>query len=148
MATVKGGNKFSAALQELAGKLSSGKSVKIGFFENATYPDGTPVAMIAAIQEFGAPRANIPPRPYFRNMIAAKKGEWPDAIASLLKANNNDAARTLELVGQAIAGQLRQSIINTNAPPLAPATVARKDFAKPLVDTGHMLNSISYEVQV
>src|SRR5208282_5520025 len=100
MATIKGGNKFSDALQKLAGKLSTGKSVRIGFFENAVYPDGTPVAMVAAIQEWGAPRAGIPPRPYFRNMISAKKGEWPEAIAKLLKENDNDALRTLELVGQ------------------------------------------------
>ena len=147
MPTVRGGNKFSEALQKLSGQLASGKSVRVGFLENATYSNGTPVAMIAAIQDFGAPRAGIPPRPFFRNMIAAKKGEWPAAIAKLLKANNNDAHKTLELVGQAVAGQLRQSIIDTNSPPLAPATIARKGFDKPLVDTGHMLNSISYEVK-
>ena len=63
MVAVKGGNKFSKALQELAGKIKSGQSVQVGFLAGATYPDGKPVAMIAAIQEFGAPAAGIPPRP-------------------------------------------------------------------------------------
>jgi hypothetical protein len=30
---------------------------------------------------------------------------------------------------------------------LKPATIRRKGFAKPLVDTGHMLNSIDHEVE-
>ena len=59
-------------LSEIARGLDKAAKVRIGFLENATYPDGKPVAMIAAIQEFGAPARNIPPRPFFRQMIAAK----------------------------------------------------------------------------
>jgi hypothetical protein len=103
--------------------------------------------MIAAIQEFGAPKAGIPPRPFFRNMIADKQGEWPSAIAGLLKDNDYDAARALDIAGFAIAGQLKQSIIDTNAPPLSPVTIAKKGFSKPLIDTAHMINSIDHEVE-
>ena len=49
-------------------------------------------------------------------------------------------------MGQGISGQLKQSIVDTNEPPLAASTIARKGFAKPLVDTGHMLQSVDYEV--
>ena len=147
MATVKGGEKLNAKLSEMAKLMSNASSVKVGFLAESTYPDGKPVAMIAAIQDYGAPRAGIPPRPFFRNMVAAKKGEWPKAIRDLLKANGYDALRTLQQIGEAIAGQLRQSIIDTNSPPLSPVTIARKGFDKPLVDTGHMLNSINYEVK-
>jgi len=63
-----------------------------------------------------------------------------------LKHNNYNARRSLELMGEGIAGQLRVSIRETNAPPLAPATIAAKGFAKPLIDTGHMWNSVAYEV--
>jgi hypothetical protein len=147
MATVTGGEETLRRLQAMMDLATNASSVRIGFLAEATYPDGKPVAMIAAIQEFGAPRAGIPPRPFFRNMIAAKQGEWPKAVANLLKANGYDALRTLQQTGEAIAGQLRESVINTNAPPLAPATIRRKGFAKPLVDTGHLLNSISYQIQ-
>lgn len=146
MAKVKGGDRISQKLRDLAAKVGHPATLRVGILEGAKYPNGTPVAMVGAIQEFGAPRAGIPPRPFFRNMIAAKKGEWPAAIAALLKANDYDGRRTLEQAGQAIAGQLRKSIIDTNAPPLSQATVARKGFSKPLVDTGHMLNSVDYEV--
>lgn len=121
--------------------------MRVGFLENARYPDGKPVAMIAAIQNFGAPRANIPARPFFSNMIAAKQKEWPAAIAGLMKANQYNVDKVLDIAGHAIAGQLRQSIRDTNAPPLSPYTVAKKGHSKPLVDTGHMLNSVDHEVQ-
>lgn len=147
MATVKGGEKFAAKLDAIARTIRSASGVRIGFLEAARYPDGTPVAMIAAIHNYGAPRAGIPPRPFFTNMIAAKQGEWPKAIAGLLKSTDYDAFRTLQLTGEAVAGQLRQSIIDTNDPPLKPATIRRKGFSKPLVETGHMLNSVDYEVQ-
>lgn len=177
MATVRGGDKLGEKLAEFAKRFSNAKSVRIGFLEGATYPDGTSVPMVAAIQEFGAPRAFIPPRPYFRNMIAARKGEWPQAMADLLKANNFDARATLEKTGEAVAAQLRQSIVDTLAPALSPVTLMlRKMFGnhpelirgrdvtearrrvragestsgvstKPLIWTGYLLNKINYQVK-
>lgn len=147
MAKISGGVKLEAALKEIAEKATNASLVRVGFLENATYPDGTPVALVAAVNEFGAPARGIPPRPFFRNMIAAKSGEWPKAIAALLTTNDYDAAVTLGQAGEAVKGQLQQSIVDTNEPPNAPSTIARKGAAKPLVDTGHMLRSIDYEVK-
>jgi hypothetical protein len=148
MATMKGGDKLTKKLAQLAKQAGVSKptSVRVGFLETATYPDGTPVAMIAAIQNWGAPKVNIPPRPFFSNMIIDKQKEWPKAIAGLLQKHNGDAYKALDEAGAAIAGQLRQSIVDTNSPPLSPITIRRKGFDKPLVDTGHMLNSIDHEV--
>lgn len=146
MASIRGGNKLESVLNGIARKLKRADSVSIGFLSGATYPDGTPVAMVAAILEYGAPRAGIPPRPFFRNMIAEKQDEWGPAIGALLVANDFDAKVTLSLTGEAIAGQLRESILKTNYPPLKPATIRAKGFSKPLVDTGQMLNSVGYEV--
>ena len=82
-----GGEKLQAALAELAKKVSKAASVEVGFLEGATYPDGTSVAMIAAIDEFGAPANGTPPRPYFRNMIAKDSPDWGDAVGKLLVVN-------------------------------------------------------------
>lgn len=147
MATVKGGDRANKVIRALAEKLARPVTLKVGFLENARYPDGTFVAMVAAIQNYGAPRANIPPRPFFSNMVADKSSEWPGAIAKLLEQNSYDIVRTMELTGEAIKGQLQQSIRDTNAPPLRPATIARKGFAKPLIHTSHMLNSVDYKVE-
>jgi hypothetical protein len=147
MAEIKGGEKFEAALSEIARMLGASRQLKVGFLSTATYPNGTPVALIAAIQNFGAPRAGIPPRPFFSDMVKKKSPEWPAAIGKLLVSQKYDAARVMQIMGEAIAGQLRQSIVDTNDPPLAPATIRRKGFDKPLVHTGHMLASVDYEVK-
>lgn len=147
MVQITGGDKLSAALAEIAQNASKAAEVDVGFLEGSTYPDGTSVPMVAAIQEFGSPANNIPPRPFFRSMIQEKSPEWPGAVAGLLKDNDFDAEKTLRQAGEAIKGQLAQSIIDTNSPPLAAATVARKGFDKPLVDTGHMLHSIGVRVK-
>lgn len=120
---ITGGDKLESALAKIAENVSKASAVDVGFLSGATYPDGTSVAQIAAIQEFGAPKAGIPPRPYFRNMIAAKSPEWPKAVAGLLKANDYDADKTLGQAGAAIKGQLQQSIIDIMAPPLSPVTL-------------------------
>jgi hypothetical protein len=140
MASVRGGDKFSAKLQEMAGAVNSAQSVKVGFLAGATYPDGKPVALIAAIHNWGK-------WPFFTNMIREKQHEWGPATGALLVANGYDAAKTLALVGEAVAGQLRQEIVDTNAPSNAPSTIRRKGFDKPLVETSHLLNSIDYEVK-
>jgi len=178
MAEIKGGEKVQAALDKIARAVTKAATLRVGFMENAAYPDGTKVAMVAAIQEFGAPRVGIPPRPFFRNMVRKKSSEWPKAISALLKQNDYDARTTLMQAGDAIAGQLRQSIVDTMAPPLSPVTLmlrkmkwkqpglkvtrgvvaeARKRVVagesysgvstKPLVETGHLLNSVDFEVK-
>lgn len=45
---------LSSKLRGIADKLGSGKVLKVGFLNNETYPDGTSLPYVAAIQEFGA----------------------------------------------------------------------------------------------
>lgn len=147
MATLRGGDKFQAALREISKKISRPATLRVGFLEGSSYPDGTSVPMVAAINEFGAASRGQPARPFFRNMIADHEKEWPAGIAAQLKATAYDVAMTLERTGVAIAGQLRQSIVDLVEPPLAPSTIRRKGSDKPLIDTGHMLNSVDFEVK-
>lgn len=123
MVTLKGGDKFALALADIAKNVQKAASVNVGFLGDVTEEDGTNTAMIAAIQEFGAPSKGIPPRPFFRNMIAAKSPEWPAAIGDLLIANGYDAAKTLGQTGEEIAKQLQVSISEISEPPLSPVTV-------------------------
>ena len=123
MATISGGDGLAKALGKIAANTSKASRVDVGFMGGATYPDGTLVSFVAATQEFGAPSRGIPPRPFFRTMIAAKSPEWPDAIAGVLKSSDFDAAKALDVVGDQIAEQLKQSIIDTNSPALSPVTV-------------------------
>lgn len=139
-----GGTLMQARLDSIAHQLRGATSVRVGFLENASYPDGTKVALVAALNDFGT--GTQPPRPFFRNMVNAKSPDWPRTMANLIRQHGYDAKMVLGLMGQGIVGQLRQSIVDTNSPPLAPSTIAAKGHAKPLVESGHMLNSADYEV--
>lgn len=161
-------------LERLGKKIKSGGYVRVGFLEGATYPDGTSVAMVAAINNFGAPAKGIPPRPFFTNVIRSNSAEWGAKLGKILAATDWDTHRSLELIGEVIAGDIRQSIVDTNGPPNSPVTnllkqrfptgdgmtfadvvQAWRDVAngqtdapagKPLVWSGHMLDSVSAEV--
>ena len=158
MVALNGGDKLEAALAKIAKNLTKASSVEVGFLEGATYPDGTSVPLIAALNEFGVPSHNQPPRPFFRNAIADNSEKWPKNIATALKRNDYDAAIALDLVGAEIESEIRDSIETLTSPPLAPSTIAAKSRGgitkisgvlgpeKPLIDTGHMWNSVDHKV--
>lgn len=143
-----GGDKLRARLEKMAQSIEDAGKLRVGFLKNATYPDGTKVAQVAYENEFGRHgKPYVPPRPYFRNMIAARKGQWAKAISVLMKSSGHDAGRALPLLGEFIKGDLQQSIRDFTTPGNAPFTIRKKGFDKPLIDTGHMLRSVDYEVQ-
>lgn len=120
---VTGGDKLARKLAEIAAKVKGLPHVEVGFPETARYEDGTLVAMVAAIQEFGAPAAGIPPRPFFRTMIAKHRDAWGPGLGGILAANGMDVEAGLKGLGQVIEGQLRQSIVDMNSPALSPTTL-------------------------
>jgi hypothetical protein len=138
---------MARALGGMLRAMQKRRIVRVGFLEGSEYPDGTPTAMVAAIQNYGAPAVGVPPRPFFSNMVADKKAGWPAAIAQALEASDYDAQKTLELVGEGIKGQLQQAIRDFVGAPLKPRTIKRKGFDKQLIDTAHMLNSADFETK-
>ncbi|HHK5588574.1 TPA: hypothetical protein ACQUIH_000144 [Neisseria lactamica] len=139
-----GGDKFRKRLAELAAQATTGK-VRVGIIEQANYngSDGESVAQVAFWNEYGT--ATIPPRPFFRNTIAEHKDEWPKQAAALMEANGGDVRQALELMGEGVKGQIVETIQAFREPPNAAATVKKKGFDKPLIDTGTLWRSIDYE---
>lgn len=128
---MSGGGKLEGRLAGMVTRLGGAKEVRIGFLEGSTESDGTSLPMIAAIQEFGAPRVGIPPRPYFRGMVKRHKGEWSGELGKVLVTQDYDSERSLRLMGERIGGELRQSIVDLTSPPLSPVTLMlRKMRAK------------------
>lgn len=118
-------------------------SVRVGVLENATYPDGTPVAMVAFWNEYGTKTS--PVRAFFRTTVSDQKKNWVLSVQNLMKMHD-DPKKVMGLIGEHMRGQIVQSINTWTDPPNAPYTVARKGFQKPLVWSGQMMRSISYEV--
>ena len=138
----------------------AGVESQVGWFETAKYPNGMPVAYVAAIHEFGHAAGGIPPRPFFRPTIAAQTGEWSRQFGRAATAVANgkiepEAAMT-QLAGFA-GGDVAKTIATLTTPALKEATVnARRNrradkkttggLTKPLVDTGIMLGTLSFAV--
>ncbi len=146
MAKIHSNGGLEKWIRDLKERLKSNSVVQVGFMEDKTYPDGTSVALVAAVQDFGAPSRGIPPRPFFRNAIAKGKSSWYEEAKALLKKHDYDVHATLVELGQVVEGDIKRSINETNDPPLKPATIKRKKFDKPLIDTGTMLNSVTSRV--
>jgi hypothetical protein len=138
--------KTESYLNDIAAKM--GASLKVGFMAGATYPDGTPVATVAFLNEFGHGGVNAaPPRPFFRNMINSESPNWGVKISKLAKLSQYNGKAIFKIMGEDIKGALMQSITDLTSPPLAESTKKAKGFDKPLIDTAHMINSITYEVK-
>ncbi|MXV35743.1 MULTISPECIES: hypothetical protein [unclassified Saccharibacter] len=159
--SIKGGAKMAAHLKTFQENLGKKKTVKVGFFENATYPDGTSVPMVAATQEFGSPVQNIPARPFMRPAFEENHEQWGKAISGVLKTSNGSMEGALKAAGGAAAEDIRKAIQAVHEPGLAVSTIKARlrdweetgafekdaDLQKPLIRTGHMLNSVSYQVE-
>ena len=133
------------------------REIQIGFFETAVYPDGTPVAYVAAIQEFGS--GPIPPRPFLRPAAADNKDKWGKLVASGVKAALREAIEldsALAQVGMLGASDVQNAIRAVSSPGLAESTIRNRrtrttrnknQSTKPLVDTGQMLQSVTSKVE-
>ncbi|WP_290597045.1 MULTISPECIES: HK97-gp10 family putative phage morphogenesis protein [unclassified Archaeoglobus] len=72
-----------------------------------------------------------------------------DKTPDLLKALEDEKERILSLVGAFLEDQIKKTISHGRAewPPLSPETIKRKGSSKPLLDTGHLRDSITHKVE-
>jgi len=134
---------------------------KVGFFEGSKYPDGTPVAYVAAIHEFGSKSQGIPARPFLRPTIAQQTAAWRASIkrgAKAITAGTLTPAQFMDALVQLAAGNVAQTISKLQTPALAEATVAARlrgyadqqtvgNLTKPLVHTGILINAVTGVVE-
>jgi hypothetical protein len=118
-------------------------SVRVGVLENATYPDGTPVAMVAFWNEYGT--RTSPVRAFFRTTVSENKKNWVLSVQNLMKMHN-DPKKVMGLIGVHMQEQIVQSINTWSDPPNSAYTIAKKGFDKPLVETALLMRSIKSEV--
>ena len=142
---LRGGARLKKLLREA--RKGGASSVKVGFFSTARYNDkkGTPVAAVAAWNEFGT--KTIPERPFFRQAIA----NMEDGVADILEAGLDPQTMVVNKqlagrVGAHAAGHVMESISSMDSPPNSPATVRRKGSSNPLINTGMMRASVGWRV--
>lgn len=110
-----------------------GIETKVGWFENSKYPDGTPVAYVAAIQELGSVANKIPPRPAVRDAIAHDSQKWAktveDGTRAILKGNAT-GVEVMEALGVQAQGSIQDSISTLTTPALSPLTIGLRAYKK------------------
>jgi hypothetical protein len=104
-----------------------------GWFPSAKYEDGTPVAYVASIQEYGSPGNGIPPRSFMRTTITDKKGDWVRAMAEGMRAairGEIQPEQVLEQVGMLMASDMQTAIETGAFAPLSPITLMLRKWRR------------------
>jgi hypothetical protein len=146
-------DKIKATL-ERAPKEFENLVAQVGFPSGKSYPDGTSIAEVAAINEFGAPAMRVPARPFMRPTIKEQQEEWVAQIAGGAKKviqGKMTAFDVLDAVGNLASNDMKAKIASIYSPPLAPLTLKNRrergnTSTKPLVDTGAMLAYLQHSV--
>ncbi len=137
---------LNAKLKEL-----SGIETKVGWFPSAVYPDGTPVALAAASNEFG--HGATPPRPFFRTTVAAEQQAWAGYAAQGAKAVLNGkltGVQVMDGIGERAQEDVKETINQITAPPLSPITLelrAMKHRDPALKVTGTIVGQVAAKVR-
>jgi|SRR5690625_3321581 len=119
-------------------------ALRVGIMGGKTYPDGTPVAEVGYVNEYGTDV--IPSRPFFRSTVSKNRRTLPRMAASLI--NEHDTETALRLIGEHMVGALADSVQTWSEPPNAPSTIAQKGYNAPLRANDRLLrNSFSYEIE-
>lgn len=136
------GKRYFAELKKLAQL-----EVVVGFQEGDTYEDGTSLAEVAAYNEFGS--SDTPARPFMRQSFEGHQAELKAACEQVNKviASGGTAEEALKKLGVTVKGLVQAEIVEGDFAPNAPSTIQKKGSEQPLIDTGHMRQSVNYVIR-
>lgn len=142
---IKSPKKAIKEIERLAKSLKGPDLVKVGLPKGSNnYPDGTSIIMVGTVHEFGSPLRNIPQRSYLRSTLEDNRRSYKDMFKKLSKSivkNDIDKKEALSLIGLQVQTDVRQKITDIKEPPI------KSREGNPLIDTGHLRQSIVYEVE-
>lgn len=118
--------------------------------KNGMHEGGINMATLLALHVLGAPSRGIPQRDPLRPPLIANAQRYSDLLAIGLKnalANGTDPKLVYEKIGIVAANDVKDYFITGNFKALSEKTIKAKGSSKPLLDTGELRNSISYEVR-
>ena len=103
---------------------------------------------VATFNEFGT--ARIPERSFLRAWFdAAEAGLRRDlfVLTQAVVEGKRTADQVLELLGLRSVGQIQARISASIPPPNAPSTIKKKGSSTPLIDSGVLRSSVTYQVK-
>ena len=109
------------------------------------YEDMSEVARVAVWNEFGT--HNIPSRPFFRTAIDGNREKifnMTAKIADNAMVGKTTVEKAFDQLGLYMQSIIRASIRSNIPPPNSPKTVKAKNSSRTLIDTGQMINSVTW----
>lgn len=143
---------FEKGTKNIEAVIKNAPLVKIGVQSSAgNYPNAGPhVAEVAFWMEHGVESKNIPARPFMQVTMDADRRKFSnttDKLIGAIQAGKLNPIIALNLIGAQIARAMQRRLTITKWAPNAPATVRRKGSSRPLIDTGRLRRSITWEVE-
>jgi len=115
--------------------------------------DGTPLAVVAAVHEFGYPEGRIPERSFLRTGVREGANKFKSMNEANLRAvvqGTKTVDQSMDMLGLAAAAEVQRKIRRGPFEELKPATIAArkrqfgKTSSKPLIASGDLIQSITY----
>lgn len=115
------------------------------------YPDGTPVTLVAAVNNYGSQSMGIPARPFMQEgavaALAGDAGKVAAELVPLLNKGKITVAQILKEMGPFAEASFKGVFTGVAWTPNADYTVFRKGSAQPLIDTGLLRNTLTHVVR-
>ena len=130
-------------------KACGGVSVRVGLPSGKTTTDGSPLTTLGFTHEFGAPQKNIPERPFMRPTVQNNGKKYSDMMGAGLgdiARDKTNAEKVLGTLGAVATSDVQKQIRDGKFEPNSEKTIKRKGSSKPLIDTGNMRQSITWEL--
>jgi hypothetical protein len=138
----------NGGVEGLVDRVREPGTVDVGIIDAGSHDSGDlTVAQIGFANEFGT--VIIPERSFMRSTIVEKKNEiiaLQRELLSKISSGDMQLVTALGLVGEKVSDDVKQKITSIRTPPNSPMTIERKGSSNPLIDTGQLRNSITFEV--
>jgi hypothetical protein len=123
--------------------------IYVGFLSEKII-DGVNVQVISIWNEYGT--IYIPSRPFFRTATQTRKAqreieEYIEKQIQLILELKKTGKQVMDSIGLYVVGRIQLSIKKGKWQRNAESTIARKGKNNPLIDTGTMISSVSYEIR-
>lgn len=142
---IKRPDKALKELERIQKSLKGPDLVKIGLPKGSNaYPDGTSVIMVGAVHEFGSPSRGIPQRSFLRATLLQHSKAYKSLFAKLSKkiiSGDMTKSQALNIMGLTV----QRDIVDRISDGIDPELSTRE--GTPLIDTGHLRQSITYKVE-
>ena len=127
--------------------ISAAKANAKSTYKGSPVPESIPLAMIAAVHEFGYPEGGIPERSFLRSGIhegVPRFNKLNEANLRAVVLGGKTVEEALDMLGVVAAGEVKRKIRNGPFQELKQATIDRKGSSRPLIDSGQLIQSITF----